>query len=114
MDRIAEKASSASPIQARDLLYWYSFDFMGSFVFSQDFGQLCAGKWNENILKLRKGLTLLGIASPVPWAAVLAFKYFFWAPWVRDWFCMLNFCKGIMAERVRVSSKNILPQPQTS
>lgn len=54
-------------------LYWFSFDVMGQFAFSESFGMLSSKTWHYSVEMLRAGLALVGPFTPVPWLVRIAF-----------------------------------------
>lgn len=94
--------SKRKPILINDLMRWFSFDLMGDFAFSQDFGMMDRGEYHEAIKMLRRAITLLGPFSPAIWIPRLGFALIpgFWK--VKDWFGMLKFCDTCMERRWKV------------
>ncbi|KAJ6115231.1 cytochrome P450 [Penicillium sp. IBT 16267x] len=104
---ISEQESQ--PVYINDLMYWFSFDSMGDFAFSEDFGMMKSKKWHHIIWMFRFALALLGPFSPAIWIPRLAFAItpgLWWAKW---WFQMLDFCDQCMARRMKrsLSDKDI-------
>jgi hypothetical protein len=83
-------------------MYFFVFDSMGDFAFSEDFGMMKNKKWHSSIAMLRSALTLLGPFSPAIWIPRLGFAFIpsLWK--VRHWFHMLEFCDQCMARRMKV------------
>ncbi|KAJ6179762.1 hypothetical protein N7519_010223 [Penicillium mononematosum] len=89
------------PVLINDLMYFFAFDSMGDFAFSEDFGMMKNKKWHSSIAMLRSALTLLGPFSPAIWIPRLGFAFIpsLWK--VRHWFHMLEFCDQCMARRMK-------------
>ncbi|KAJ5963974.1 uncharacterized protein N7479_003850 [Penicillium vulpinum] len=89
------------PVLINDLMYFFAFDSMGDFSFSEDFGMMRNQRWHSSIAMLRSALTLLGPFSPAIWIPRLGFA-FMPALWkVRHWFHMLEFCDQCMSRRMK-------------
>ncbi|OQD64126.1 hypothetical protein PENPOL_c008G10796 [Penicillium polonicum] len=84
-----------------ELMYFFAFDSMGDFAFSEDFGMMSSKEWHSSIAMLRSALTLLGPFSPAIWIPRLGFAFIpsLWK--VRHWFHMLEFCDQCMARRMK-------------
>ncbi|KAL6720637.1 hypothetical protein ACLMJK_002562 [Lecanora helva] len=102
-ERIAQ--TQGQPTLVNDLMRWFSFDLMGDFAFSRDFGMMDKRQYSTAIRQLRSAITLLGPFSPAIWIPRLGFAFIpgFWK--VKDWFSMLDFCDDCMAERMKVTVK---------
>ncbi|OQE89490.1 hypothetical protein PENNAL_c0014G05119 [Penicillium nalgiovense] len=89
------------PVLINDLMYFFAFDSMGDFAFSEDFGMMKNKRWHSSIAVLRSALTLLGPFSPAIWIPRLGFAFIpsLWK--VRHWFHMLEFCDQCMARRMK-------------
>ncbi|KAJ6124316.1 hypothetical protein N7471_011633 [Penicillium samsonianum] len=89
------------PVLINDLMYFFAFDSMGDFAFSEDFGMMKNKRWHSSIAMLRSALTLLGPFSPAIWIPRLGFAFIpsLWK--VRHWFHMLEFCDQCMAGRMK-------------
>ncbi|KAJ5473790.1 hypothetical protein N7475_003356 [Penicillium sp. IBT 31633x] len=95
------QAKTSRPIVMNDLMYFFAFDSMGDFAFSEDFGMMKNQRWHSSIAKLRSALTLLGPFSPAIWIPRLGFAFIptFWK--VGHWFHMLEFCDQCMSRRMK-------------
>lgn len=100
-ERIAQ--SNSEPIVVNNLMRWFSFDLMGDFAFSQDFGMMDKKAYNSAITQLRSAITLLGPFSPAIWIPRLGFAFIPGLWKVKDWFSMLEFCDECMEQRMKVS-----------
>lgn len=100
-DIIAKHAPS--PIVINELMYFFAFDSMGDFAFSEDFGMMSHKEWHASIAMLRSAITLLGPFSPAIWIPRLGFAFIPGLWKVKDWFQMLAFCDHCMAKRMQVS-----------
>ncbi|KAK4868972.1 hypothetical protein LT330_006581 [Penicillium expansum] len=89
------------PVLINELMYFFAFDSMGDFAFSEDFGMMRNKRWHSSIAMLRSALTLLGPFSPAIWIPRLGFAFIpsLWK--VRHWFHMLEFCDQCMARRIK-------------
>jgi hypothetical protein len=92
----------SKPVLVNDLMYFFAFDSMGDFAFSEDFGMMRIRKWHSSIAMLRSALTLLGPFSPAIWIPRLGFAFIPGLWKVRHWFHMLEFCDQCMARRMKV------------
>ncbi len=101
--RIAE--SQSQPVLVNDLIRWFSFDLMGDFAFSQDFGMMEKREYHRAIQMLRSAITLLGPFSPAIWIPRLGFAFIPGLWKVRDWFGMLEFCDTCMERRMKASRR---------
>jgi hypothetical protein len=90
------------PVLVNDLMYFFAFDSMGDFAFSEDFGMMENKRWHSSIAMLRSALTLLGPFSPAIWIPRLGFAFIPSVWKVRHWFHMLAFCDQCMARRMKV------------
>ncbi|OQD83828.1 hypothetical protein PENANT_c015G07232 [Penicillium antarcticum] len=68
-------AEDSKPVLVNDLMYFFAFDSMGDFAFSEDFGMMRTKQWHTSIAMLRSALTLLGPFSPAIWIPRLAFAF---------------------------------------
>ncbi|KAJ5171192.1 uncharacterized protein N7500_003975 [Penicillium coprophilum] len=89
------------PVLINDLMYFFAFDSMGDFAFSEDFGMMRNKRWHSSIAMLRSALTLLGPFSPAIWIPRLGFAFIPTLWKVRHWFHMLEFCDQCMARRMK-------------
>ncbi|KAL9105897.1 MAG: hypothetical protein Q9227_009008 [Pyrenula ochraceoflavens] len=96
-DRITR--STSKPILINDLMGWFSFDLMGDFAFSQDFGMMDQGEYHEAVNMLRRAITLIGPFSPAIWIPRLGFSLIPGLWKVKDWFGMFEFCDKCMERR---------------
>lgn len=87
-------------IKANDIFYWFAFDLVFELALGKSFGMQQEKCWHKSTLQLRNGMGLLGIASPVPWLARIAFAFCWNFPVVRDWSGLQAFLKNKMTERV--------------
>ena len=94
--------ADGEPMVVNDLMRWFSFDLMGDFAFSQDFGMMEKREYNFAISQLRSAITLLGPFSPAIWIPRLGFAFIPGLWKVKDWFAMLKFCDTCMARRMKV------------
>ncbi|KAJ5194317.1 hypothetical protein N7491_001654 [Penicillium cf. griseofulvum] len=96
---VASQQSRA--VLLNELMYFFAFDSMGDFAFSEDFGMMRNKRWYSSIAMLRSALTLLGPFSPAIWIPRLGFAFIPTLWKVRHWFHMLEFCDQCMAQRVK-------------
>ena len=96
-DAVAGRVSDVT-----NLLYRFSFDAMGDFVFNKSFGMLQNEEWHYVIKKLQSALSLLGPCSPVPWVVQLGFRLMPRVGVLKDWFDMVSWCEYQMRERIEV------------
>ena len=101
LERITQ--ANGQPILVNDLMRWFSFDLMGDFAFSEDFGMMERGEYHSAIKNLRSAITLLGPFSPAIWIPRLGFAFIPGLWKVKDWFSMLKFCDSCMERRMKVS-----------
>ena len=101
-ERIAQV--TGQPVLVNDLMRWFSFDLMGDFAFSQDFGMMEKREYHTAIRMLRSAITLLGPFSPAIWIPRLGFAFIPGLWKVKDWFGMLAFCDSCMERRMKVKS----------
>ncbi|KAJ5305867.1 cytochrome P450 [Penicillium antarcticum] len=94
-------AEDSKPVLVNDLMYFFAFDSMGDFAFSEDFGMMRTKQWHTSIAMLRSALTLLGPFSPAIWIPRLAFAFIPGVWKVRHWFHMLELCDECMARRMK-------------
>ena len=94
---------SSEPILINDFMYWFSFDSMGDFAFSQDFEMMKKKQWHQTLWMFRYALALLGPFSPAIWVPRVAFAVFPGLWWAKWWFQMLEFCDKCMENRMKVS-----------
>lgn len=99
-ERIAQ--GKDRPMLVNDLMRWFSFDLMGDFAFSQDFGMMEKREYHAAIQKLRSAITLLGPFSPAIWIPRMGFAFIPGLWKVKDWFGMLAFCDSCMERRMKV------------
>ncbi|KAI9698907.1 MAG: hypothetical protein M1820_007328 [Bogoriella megaspora] len=102
--RISE--SDGKPMLVNDLMRWFSFDLMGDFAFSQDFGMMEKNEYIAAISMLRRAITLLGPFSPAIWIPRLGFAFIPGLWKVKDWFGMLEFCDRCMQRRIKTVVKS--------
>lgn len=107
---LQERISQANeqPVLVNDLMRWFSFDLMGDFAFSQDFGMMEKREYHTAIQMLRSAITLLGPFSPAIWIPRLGFAFIPGLWKVKDWFSMLAFCDSCMERRMKVRPAFIL------
>ncbi|KAJ5622751.1 cytochrome P450 [Penicillium lividum] len=89
------------PVYVNDIMYWFAFDSMGDFAFSEDFGMMKSKKWHQIIWMFRYALALLGPFSPAIWIPRLAFEVIPGLWWAKWWFQMLKFCDKCMERRMK-------------
>jgi hypothetical protein len=94
--------AKGKPIYVNDLMRWFSFDLMGSFAFSEDFGMMDKLEYHAAIKMVRSAITLLGPFSPAIWIPRLGFAFIPGLWKVKDWFGMLKFCDICMERRMKV------------
>ncbi|EED14653.1 cytochrome P450, putative [Talaromyces stipitatus ATCC 10500] len=82
------------PININELMYWFAFDSMGDFAFSEDIGMMRNKAWQKNIF------------VPAIWIARLGFAFIPGLWRVRDWFQMLAFCDQCMEQRMKKEVEN--------
>ena len=104
-ERIARANGHA--ILVNDLMRWFSFDLMGDFAFSQDFGMMEKNEYNGAFKQLRSAITLLGPFSQAIWIPRLGFAFIPGLWKVKDWFGMLAFCDSCMERRMKVRSCSV-------
>ncbi|KAI1336875.1 cytochrome P450 [Xylariaceae sp. FL0016] len=101
---IEDDVKAGRPSNMRDLLYWFSFDAMGDFVFSKSFRMLRDRKWHSVIARLQVAMSLLGPLTPAPWLIHIGFRM----PRVsvlKDWYNMLDWCASEMRTRLDTSDE---------
>ncbi|PQE09099.1 Cytochrome P450 protein [Rutstroemia sp. NJR-2017a BVV2] len=96
-------------IFVNDLMQWFSFDLMGAFAFSEDWGMMEKSEYHVAISMVRSAITLLGPFSPAIWIPRLGFALIPHLWKVKDWFGMLAFCDTCMERRMKrkVKEKDI-------
>ncbi|PLB50874.1 cytochrome P450 [Aspergillus steynii IBT 23096] len=95
------KERATGPILINEVMYWFAFDSMGDFAFSEDFGMMKNNEWHRVIFTFRAALALLGPFSPAIWIPRLAFAFIPGLWWARWWFQMLEFCDKCMERRMK-------------
>ena len=90
------------PVLVNDIMRWFSFDLMGDFAFSEDFGMMEKREYHTAIKMLRSAITLFGPFSPAIWIPRLGFAFIPGLWKVKDWFGMLAFCDKRMENRMKV------------
>lgn len=95
--------SNEAPINMSDLMQMFAFDSMGHFCYDRSFDQIERNQWHDAAVKQRSALSLLGPFTPLPWAIIMAFRFFPGSWKVKDWNDMAGFCEGTMQERITVS-----------
>ncbi|KAJ5715972.1 cytochrome P450 [Penicillium malachiteum] len=98
-DLISENESQ--PVLINEVMYWFAFDSMGDFAFSEDFGMMKNKKWHQTLWMFRYALALLGPFSPAIWIPRLAFTLIPGLWWAKWWFQMLSFCDECMERRMK-------------
>jgi tryprostatin B 6-hydroxylase len=101
--QISDLSDANKPIIMNEMMYWFTFDSMGEFAFSQDFGMMRDQEWHSAVIMLQRALSFLGPLAPVMWLIQIGFQYASYLPGVRDWFAMLAFCNTQMENRKEVS-----------
>ena len=99
-DRIWECSAASKAVHANEIFTWFAFDNMGDFAFAHAFGMLDTRKWHTTAVQLRRGMSLLGPLSSVPWVAQIGFRFMSRVWIVKDWFQMQAFCHEQMNDRV--------------
>lgn len=99
-ERIAQ--ANGQTVLVNDLMRWFSFDLMGAFAFSEDFGMMEKSEYHAAIQMLRSAITLLGPFSPAIWIPRLGFAFIPGLWKVKHWFGMLAFCDSCMERRMKV------------
>ncbi|PLB38295.1 cytochrome P450 [Aspergillus candidus] len=89
------------PVLINNIMYWFAFDSMGDFAFSEDFGMLRNQEWHRVIYLFRSALALLGPFSPAIWIPRLGFSIMPGMWRLRRWFEMLEFCDACMERRMK-------------
>ncbi|EAA65327.1 hypothetical protein AN0008.2 [Aspergillus nidulans FGSC A4] len=102
---IATAADEGKPVLINEVMYWFAFDSVGDFAFSEDFGMLRNEGWHDVIWMFRSALALLGPFSPAIWMPRLAFSYIPGLWRVKWWFNMLEFCDRCMEQRMKKTPK---------
>ncbi|KAL8728064.1 MAG: hypothetical protein Q9166_005664 [cf. Caloplaca sp. 2 TL-2023] len=97
--------ASSQPVLVNDLMRWFSFDLMGDFAFSEDFGMMQKREYHRAIQMLRSAITLLGPFSPAIWIPRLGFAFIPGLWKVKDWFGMLAFCDSCMERRMKACTQ---------
>ncbi|KAK5626265.1 hypothetical protein RRF57_001980 [Xylaria bambusicola] len=98
--------SVGQPIAMNDLISWFTFDCMGDFGFSQDFGMMSERKWLEPILYMCASWSLLGVFSPAIWVPRISFAIFqVWK--AKDWFKALAFSESLLKARLDTESSQV-------
>lgn len=90
------------------MVYWFSFDVMGTFALSKSFDMLDNEQWHYAVRNLRRAMSILGPLSSVPWLAQIGFKFLkrYWL--VRDWHSMTGWCRDRMRECITVRERRRL------
>ena len=101
-EHVATDVAMGRPTSVGTLFSWFGFDFMGDFVFAKSFNMLRNQEWHSVILTLRKGLSLLGPLTPVPWLVHFGFNVGGFVPLVKNWFAMIAWCRRQMENRIEV------------
>ena len=96
------RQANGQPVLVNDLMRWFSFDLMGDFAFSPDFGMMERNEYLNAITMLRSAITLLWPFSPAIWIPRLGFALIPGLWKVKDWFGMLAFCDSCMERRMKV------------
>ncbi|PVI04480.1 cytochrome P450 [Periconia macrospinosa] len=107
LEEIIEKAARDEEVVRFDeCAYWFGFDVMGQFAFTQSFHMLKSREWHHAVSLLRATGQLLGTFSPVPWLSQVGFQVGGnLLKGVRDWNEGLGWCRGRMAERIKSTIK---------
>ncbi|KAL9593418.1 MAG: hypothetical protein Q9179_005896 [Wetmoreana sp. 5 TL-2023] len=98
-DRILE--ANPQLVLVNDLMRWFSFDLMGDFAFSEDFGMMEKREYHRAVRMLRSAITLLESFSLAIWITRLGFAFIPGLWKVKDWFGLLEFCDGYMERRMK-------------
>lgn len=103
---IEAAAQKGSAVPFHSYAYWFSFDVMGMFAFSQSFNMLIDEKWHYAVSNLRRAMSILGPLSPVPWLGQIGFVFLrdYWV--IKDWHTMTGWCKDRLRDRIRVSTQH--------
>lgn len=89
-----------SPVNVLQWFNFLSFDLMGDFAFGKSFNLIESGQWTSGVKLIQEGIDILGIISPVPWLAQVAFSI----PGAAEkWNRLIDWCKSTMGERLAVS-----------
>ncbi|PYH42553.1 cytochrome P450 [Aspergillus saccharolyticus JOP 1030-1] len=92
VDLIHEK--EGQPILINEVMYWFAFDSMGDFAFSENFAMMEKQEWHRIIL------------LPAIWIPRLAFAFIPGLWWAKWWFQMLAFCDQCMKRRMERTVKD--------
>ncbi|PYI03141.1 putative cytochrome P450 [Aspergillus sclerotiicarbonarius CBS 121057] len=92
VDLIREKEDQ--PILINQVMYWFAFDSMGDFAFSEDFAMMENQAWHQIIL------------IPAIYIPRLAFAVIPGLCWAKWWFQMLAFCDKCMERRMKRTLKD--------
>lgn len=101
LEELIEQAESR-PVLVNEIMQWYAHDAMGEFAFNESFGMMKSAKWHRVIEQQRAALTLLGPMSMVIWLIRICLALFPFAPGVKAWNNMLEFCDERMDRRRKV------------
>jgi hypothetical protein len=93
----------AKPVKVNDVMSWFSFDAMGEFAFSEDFGMMKSSKWNPVVERQQRALSLLAPLNDTIWLVRAAFSFVPFLGKVKDWMDMVSFCDERMENRMKVS-----------
>ncbi|KAL8895404.1 MAG: hypothetical protein Q9192_003654 [Flavoplaca navasiana] len=99
-ERIAQAGSQ--PVLVNDLMQRFSYELMGDFGFSEDFGTT---EYHRAHQKQHSALSLLGPFSQAIWIPRLGFAFIPGLWKVKDWFDMLKFTEGLMERRMKTDAK---------
>ncbi|KAJ2985385.1 hypothetical protein NUW58_g5558 [Xylaria curta] len=93
--------SEGAVINVTEWIAWFSFDVMGEFAFSTDFGMVQERKWDSKMRLLVDGLEAVGAVGPVPWLAQLGRSLRPRPSLVKDYISLIKWCDECMDERLR-------------
>ncbi|KAF2759886.1 cytochrome P450 monooxygenase-like protein [Pseudovirgaria hyperparasitica] len=92
------------PIDVRECFYWFAFDIMGDLALGRSFNMLRNGQWHNVLATMRKGMSMLGPLTPVPWLARVGMAI---PGAMKDWNNMCKWCEERMRERLQMGVKEL-------
>ncbi|ROV92800.1 hypothetical protein VMCG_09091 [Cytospora schulzeri] len=108
-DRLIEAdAISHRPSSLRDYMYWFGFDAMGEFVFSNSFSMLENRDAGPIITRLQNALSILGPLTPTPWLLHVGLRMAPRVGVVKDWYDTLEWCSSQMRCRLNNARSNTM------
>jgi hypothetical protein len=100
---VAKDAAAGQATDVSEIIRWFSFDFMGDFVFGTSFHLIDNQEWHWIVLRLQNAMNLLGPFSPVPWLIQLSLHLMPFFPMTRNFLEMSSWCKQQMDRRQKVT-----------